>query len=133
MTVPCYQKPPTRSSVRSCVVCRNSNFGSLGPILFLLNFPISSRLSTMKSTLFALFCTFFEIFDVPEFWPILVMYFFILTFLTMKRQIMVREIEIKNFFDKIFNLILALLMSGPKFINFNFANFPLLEHHNFLF
>jgi len=45
-------------------------------------------LSTMKSTLFALSLTFFEIFDVPVFWPILVMYFFVLTFLTMKRQIM---------------------------------------------
>ncbi|KAI6183569.1 Protein RER1 [Aphelenchoides bicaudatus] len=45
-------------------------------------------LSTMKSTLFAFSLTFFEIFDVPVFWPILVMYFFVLTFLTMKRQIM---------------------------------------------
>ncbi|KAI6216479.1 Protein RER1 [Aphelenchoides fujianensis] len=45
-------------------------------------------LKTMKSTLIAFFLTFFEIFDVPVFWPILVMYFFVLTFLTMKRQIM---------------------------------------------
>jgi hypothetical protein len=45
-------------------------------------------LSTMKSTLLAFSLTFFEIFDVPVFWPILVMYFFVLTFLTMKRQIM---------------------------------------------
>ncbi|CAM6031372.1 unnamed protein product, partial [Sphagnum compactum] len=45
-------------------------------------------LSTMKSTLVAFFCTFFEIFDVPVFWPILVMYFLVLTCLTMKRQIM---------------------------------------------
>jgi len=44
--------------------------------------------STMKSTLIAFFCTFFEIFNVPVFWPILVMYFIILTCLTMKRQIM---------------------------------------------
>lgn len=45
-------------------------------------------LKIMKSTLIAFFLTFFEIFDVPVFWPILVMYFFVLTFLTMKRQIM---------------------------------------------
>ncbi|CAK5085296.1 unnamed protein product [Meloidogyne enterolobii] len=32
-------------------------------------------LSTMKSTLVAFTCTFFEVFDVPVFWPILVMYF----------------------------------------------------------
>ncbi|KAL7072053.1 hypothetical protein ACQ4LE_008455 [Meloidogyne hapla] len=45
-------------------------------------------LSTMKSTLIAFTCTFFELFDVPVFWPILVMYFIVLTCLTMKRQIM---------------------------------------------
>uniref|UniRef100_A0A0N5AKB5 Protein RER1 n=1 Tax=Syphacia muris TaxID=451379 RepID=A0A0N5AKB5_9BILA len=45
-------------------------------------------LSTVKATLIALGCTFFEIFDVPVFWPILVMYFIILFGLTMKRQIM---------------------------------------------
>jgi len=28
-------------------------------------------LSTMKSTLIAFFCTFFEFFDIPVFWPIL--------------------------------------------------------------
>uniref|UniRef100_A0A8R1DF76 Protein RER1 n=1 Tax=Caenorhabditis japonica TaxID=281687 RepID=A0A8R1DF76_CAEJA len=44
--------------------------------------------SFMKATLIAITCTFFEFFDVPVFWPILVMYFFILTFLTLKRQIM---------------------------------------------
>jgi len=32
--------------------------------------------------------TFFSIFDVPVFWPILVIYFFMLFFFTMKRQIM---------------------------------------------
>ncbi|MFH4975272.1 hypothetical protein AB6A40_001981 [Gnathostoma spinigerum] len=44
--------------------------------------------STMKATLIAMLCTFFEVFDVPVFWPILVMYFIVLTCLTMKRQIM---------------------------------------------
>ncbi|SPO04501.1 probable RER1 protein [Cephalotrichum gorgonifer] len=32
-------------------------------------------------------CTLFEVFDVPVFWPVLVMYWFILFFLTMRRQI----------------------------------------------
>lgn len=31
--------------------------------------------------------TFFSVFDVPVFWPILVVYFCVLFFLTMKRQI----------------------------------------------
>jgi len=42
----------------------------------------------MKSTIIAIFCTFFEVFDVPVFWPILLMYFILLFCLTMKRQIM---------------------------------------------
>lgn len=44
-----------------------------------------------KSTVIALICTMFEFFNVPVFWPILVMYFFVLFFLTMKRQIRVSE------------------------------------------
>ena len=36
----------------------------------------------------AFFMTFFEIFDIPVFWPILLLYFIALFFLTMKRQIM---------------------------------------------
>lgn len=40
-----------------------------------------------KSTLIGLICTFFEVFNVPVFWPILVMYFITLFCLTMKRQI----------------------------------------------
>uniref|UniRef100_A0A0K8S5C2 Protein RER1 n=2 Tax=Lygus hesperus TaxID=30085 RepID=A0A0K8S5C2_LYGHE len=40
-----------------------------------------------KSTLIAFTCTFFELFNVPVFWPILVMYFFTLVAITMKRQI----------------------------------------------
>lgn len=35
-------------------------------------------------------CTFFEAFNVPVFWPILVMYFVMLFCITMKRQIKVR-------------------------------------------
>lgn len=43
--------------------------------------------SATRSILIATSCTFFDIFNVPVFWPILVMYFFILFFLTMRRQI----------------------------------------------
>ena len=31
--------------------------------------------------------TFFEMFNIPVFWPVLVVYFFVLFFITMKRQI----------------------------------------------
>nr|CAG4645881.1 EOG090X0FVI [Lynceus sp. MCZ IZ 141354] len=43
--------------------------------------------SVSKSTVIAIICTFFEAFNVPVFWPILVMYFITLFCITMKRQI----------------------------------------------
>lgn len=43
--------------------------------------------SVTKSTLIAFTCTFFQLFNVPVFWPILVMYFLTLFGITMKRQI----------------------------------------------
>jgi Rer1 family len=45
-------------------------------------------LASSRGALTCLGMTFFPIFDVPVFWPILVMYFFVLFFMTMKRQIM---------------------------------------------
>lgn len=42
-----------------------------------------------KSTIIALICTFFDVFNIPVFWPILVMYFITLFCITMKRQIRV--------------------------------------------
>jgi Rer1 family len=45
------------------------------------------RLSSTRATLIALFCTFSEAFDVPVYWPILMIYFFVLFALTMRRQI----------------------------------------------
>ena len=45
------------------------------------------RLSSTRATLVALFCTLSEAFDVPVYWPILVVYFFVLFLLTMRRQI----------------------------------------------
>ncbi|XP_018786193.1 PREDICTED: protein RER1 isoform X2 [Bactrocera latifrons] len=44
-------------------------------------------LSITKSTIIGLICTFFDFFNVPVFWPILVMYFITLFCITMKRQI----------------------------------------------
>jgi len=45
------------------------------------------RYSSAKSFLFGMIATFFPVFDVPVFWPILLLYFFVLFFITMKRQI----------------------------------------------
>jgi len=43
--------------------------------------------STFKATIISILCTCFDIFDIPVFWPILVMYFITLFVVTMKRQI----------------------------------------------
>lgn len=43
--------------------------------------------SCCKSVAMATFMTFFSAFDVPVFWPILLVYFLVLFFLTMKRQV----------------------------------------------
>ncbi|MGH0172752.1 UNVERIFIED_CONTAM: hypothetical protein FKN15_075637 [Acipenser sinensis] len=43
--------------------------------------------SATKGIVVAMICTFFEAFNVPVFWPILVMYFIMLFCITMKRQI----------------------------------------------
>jgi len=43
--------------------------------------------SATKSTIIAFTCTFFDFFNIPVFWPILVMYFITLFCITMKRQI----------------------------------------------
>ena len=45
------------------------------------------RLSATRATAVAIVCSFFEMFDVPVYWPILVVYFFVLFLLTMRRQI----------------------------------------------
>ncbi|XP_032801511.1 protein RER1-like [Petromyzon marinus] len=43
--------------------------------------------SATKAVLVAMLCTCFDAFNVPVFWPILVMYFLLLFCITMKRQI----------------------------------------------
>lgn len=45
------------------------------------------RYASFKSFLIGLVMTFFSFFDVPVFWPILLMYWCVLFFVTMKRQI----------------------------------------------
>lgn len=66
----------------------NGNFGTLRYLMYLSSrTDILARLSSTKATLVALFCTFSEVFDVPVYWPILVVYFFVLFALTMRKQI----------------------------------------------
>ncbi|EFJ43500.1 hypothetical protein VOLCADRAFT_83259 [Volvox carteri f. nagariensis] len=43
--------------------------------------------ASIKSILLGTGMTFFSVFDVPVFWPILLLYWFVLFFVTMKRQI----------------------------------------------
>ncbi|KAI9820285.1 MAG: retention in endoplasmic reticulum protein 1 [Pycnora praestabilis] len=43
--------------------------------------------SSTRAIAIGFFCTLFEIFDIPVFWPVLVIYWFILFTLTMRRQI----------------------------------------------
>jgi len=43
--------------------------------------------ASARSLVLGFFATFFPMFDVPVFWPILVMYWLILFFVTMRRQI----------------------------------------------
>ncbi|KAI4495058.1 hypothetical protein M0804_001259 [Polistes exclamans] len=49
--------------------------------------------SVTKSTIIAMICTLFDFFNIPVFWPILVMYFITLFCITMKRQIKLRLIQ----------------------------------------
>ena len=57
--------------------------------------------SATKATSIAFVCSFFEFFNIPVFWPILVMYFITLFCITMKRQIKVvtRHLQISNYSD----------------------------------
>lgn len=45
------------------------------------------RWSVVKAVGLSFFLTFIPFFDIPVFWPILVIYFFALCFMTMRRQI----------------------------------------------
>lgn len=43
--------------------------------------------NSIRATVISLLLSLFSIFDIPVFWPILLMYFILLFFLTMRRQI----------------------------------------------
>lgn len=47
------------------------------------------RVKASRAVVAAFFTTFFQVFNVPVFWPILVVYFFVLFALSMKQQIKV--------------------------------------------
>jgi hypothetical protein len=46
-----------------------------------------SRYTSTKAVIIAIGMSFFRVFDVPVFWPILLLYFIVLFVITMKRQI----------------------------------------------
>ena len=51
------------------------------------NVLLLCRYNVFKATLIGLCVTFFPIFDIPVFWPILLLYWLVLLFITMRRQI----------------------------------------------
>lgn len=57
----------------------------------LMSLSFLGRHSATKGIIIAMICTFFDAFNVPVFWPILVMYFIMLFCITMKRQIKVTD------------------------------------------
>lgn len=78
----------TTNSVPLCAAFRNGNFGApLGKTRLALVCLFVFRLSATRATVVAILCTLSETFDVPVYWPILLVYFFVLFALTMRRQI----------------------------------------------
>lgn len=68
------------------IKCQKCGYVVLTELVILL-----SRHSATKGIIIAMICTFFDAFNVPVFWPILVMYFIMLFCITMKRQIKVSK------------------------------------------
>lgn len=58
---------------------------------FLMDVFSLPRYGATRAIVIAITCTFFEFFNIPVFWPILVMYFIVLFVITMKRQIKVSK------------------------------------------
>jgi hypothetical protein len=75
------------SSAPSFVVYPNGNSGTCVSRTKRTASKRSIRLSATRATVIALACTVSEVFDVPVYWPILVVYFLTLFVLTMRRQI----------------------------------------------
>lgn len=84
-----YLHRETTNSARSCEGFQSGSFGEFFPSGLFSHQSAENhgRLSTTRATLIAVFCTLSSVFDVPVYWPILVLYFFVLFFLTMRRQI----------------------------------------------
>jgi len=60
-------------------------------VLCLFNIFFLCRYAATRAVVVAITSTFFEFFNIPVFWPILVMYFIVLFVITMKRQIKVSK------------------------------------------
>ena len=60
---------------------------ALAPLSFISMVKFNKNIQVI-----AFCCTFFQVFNIPVFWPILVMYFITLFCITMKRQIKVKNI-----------------------------------------
>ncbi|RYH29696.1 hypothetical protein EON65_07665 [archaeon] len=90
---------PTKDSDEFRYVVFYIKFSSCQHLTLFLTFcffprPFARRLPEFKfwytctrAVILSFFMTFFELFDVPVFWPILLLYFIVLFFITMKRQI----------------------------------------------
>lgn len=79
--------PTVRAAAARVAVLVRDAWRSRGPCDDPLMLSSTFRLSATRASVLALFCTFSEVFDIPVYWPILVMYFCILFALTMRRQI----------------------------------------------
>jgi Rer1 family len=69
------------------MICSDATVASFSFPASLNLAPHMRRYSSAKAILLGFAATFFAAFDVPVFWPILLLYWLVLFFLTMKRQI----------------------------------------------
>ena len=82
------KQPSSRLQWRPLILKKKDSFLMLtNP--FVVFFPC--RYGATRAVVVAITCTFFEFFNIPVFWPILVMYFIVLFVITMKRQIKVSK------------------------------------------
>ena len=77
------------SSVPSSVGCQSSSFGEIAsaPKLGSLLIFFVHRYAATKAIVLSTVATAFPFFDIPVFWPILLVYFIVLFVITMRRQI----------------------------------------------
>jgi len=85
------------------------------------------RYSTLKALLIGMLCTLFDFFNIPVFWPILVLYFVILFTITMKKQIRVctaafvlylitsRSLTVNEHSSRISRLFVEMTITFPRF------------------